>query len=716
MDGVGAARDRASLRTHFELRALTSAPIPELFARAGALVEALTDSRRSVFAFVTDGGAVIDAGRALEGLRPGGEPGAPPLAPTGAVHEVLRERRPVFVDDDQPDVSRAPTVFADARRFTVVPVVDASRVVMVAGVADKPAAYTPFDAETVELVAGTVWQRVQYERTVDALRRSEERLKLALAAANQGIFDVDLVSGDVFVSPEYAAMLGYAPAELQLTAASWIDRVHPEDRDDVERTSRDYLAGRTSELRFECRHRTKDGGWRWLLAVGRIAERDASGRPLRLLGTHTDVEVRRREQEERGHLVASLAQADRLASMGLLAAGVAHEINNPLTYVVLTLEDLREELPKSHRAVQRCLHALAKAVGTDEVVKTLGGDLERIGPPGQADVVERLARANEALRRVKKIVRGLGTFARVDEPDVGAVSLERSIDHALALAHNEIKYRARVKRSLERVPPVVGSESKLAQVFLNLLINAAHAIEAGHLDQNVISVRTWAEGPWVYAEVADTGHGIPAALQPKLFQPFVTTKAAGVGSGLGLSICRRIVEELGGTITFTSTPGEGTRFVLKLVATAPEDVPATEPPMAEPTEEHPRPAGRILVIDDELGVRIAMLRVLQDSCAVLTAASGDEARELLSTDHHFDVIFCDLMMPRTTGMELHAWLAARSPAMASRVVFITGGAFTSEAAAYLARVGNPTLEKPFDRATLLRLTAERIQAARADAH
>jgi anti-sigma regulatory factor (Ser/Thr protein kinase) len=213
------------------------------------------------------------------------------------------------------------------------------------------------------------------------------------------------------------------------------------------------------------------------------------------------------------------------------------------------------------------------------------------------------------------------------------------------------------------LPKIWASEGKLAQVFLNLLINAAHAIDEGDADNNRITLRTWVEGEDVLAEVKDTGKGIPPENLERIFDPFFSTKGPGKGSGLGLAICRSIVAEFEGTIRVESQMGKGTRFVLRFPV-KPDEL---EERCVTGAPGKPQPVtvrGRILVVDDEEVLRRTMQRLLGAEHDVSLAASGAEARSLLERDSSFDLILCDLMMPEMTGMDLHVWLLStiqRSP-------------------------------------------------------
>lgn len=416
-----------------------------------------------------------------------------------------------------------------------------------------------------------------------------------------------------------------------------------------------------------------------------------------------------RDMSQERKLQASVAQADRLASMGMLAASVAHEINNPLSYVLHGLESLSDDLPKLCQGL--CGGRADAGPRGEDGASASSIDATHALRALCDEALERVREALAGTRRIRAITRGLGAFSRVEQSAPEPVDVQVGIEHAIAMAFNELRHRARLVTDFSPVPPVLASEGKLAQVFLNLLINAAHAIEEGKVDENEVRVRTWAEGAWVCAAVSDTGRGILPAHQRQVFEPFFTTKGVGTGTGLGLSICRDLVTGFGGEISFESTPGKGTRFLVKLPGSPDRRVP-TAHDSAEPSPGLPTARGRLLVIDDDDGVRCTIVRILQRDHEVVSASSGEEGRRLLETDQDFEVIFCDLMMPGTSGMDLHRWLLEQAPRVAERVVFVTGGAFTPGASSYLAQVDNPRIEKPFSSASLRRLANERVLWAR----
>jgi PAS domain S-box-containing protein len=377
-------------------------------------------------------------------------------------------------------------------------------------------------------------------------------------------------------------------------------------------------------------------------------------------------------------LQSNLAQSDRLSSIGMLAAGVGHEINNPLTYVLYNLETLSSSLG------------------------SLPTDGSKVSEAVVSELGELASEALDGARRVRNIVRDLKTFSRSSDERVEPISVNNVIESAINMAFNEIKYRARLVKELGQVPSVIGAEGRLAQVFLNLLVNAAHAIDEGDAENNKIRVGTKLDGEDVVIEIADTGCGIPAEIQPYIFEAFYTTKEHGVGTGLGLSISTRIVQSMDGSISVNSTPGEGTAFTIRLPVEARKEIEAKVSSIPAPDWLAPA-RGRVLIVDDDELVRRALKRQLGGFHDVVQATNGKHASSVLEADSNFDVILCDLQMPEMSGMDLHKWLYERNAELASRMVFVTGGAFTPQASAFLKTVPNLWIEKPIDSHNLMEI-------------
>jgi PAS domain S-box-containing protein len=381
-----------------------------------------------------------------------------------------------------------------------------------------------------------------------------------------------------------------------------------------------------------------------------------------------------RDVTEQRQLQTRLTLADRMTSMGTLAAGIAHEINNPLSFVLTNLGFLSEELREQREEVRAML-----------------------------------AEAREGAERVRRIVRQLKAFSRPDEERLEPVDPHTVLDSAVILAANEIKHRARLRREYGPVPRVLGNEGRLCQVFLNLMVNAAQAIPEGAVERNEIRLvtRLGADGR-VVVEVRDTGEGIPQDVQGRIFDPFFTTKPVGVGTGLGLSICHGIITSMSGDISVESEPGQGTtvRVVLPVAEArgAPEE---KKPAQVSPTPSTRR--GRILIVDDEPAVGRALRRILREHDVELVT-SGRQALERLKVDSHFDVVLCDVMMPDLGGKDLYEAVRSTGTGLEERFVFVSGGAFTPGARDFLARVPNVMLEKPFDEAAVKRVVRERVMS------
>jgi CheY-like chemotaxis protein/anti-sigma regulatory factor (Ser/Thr protein kinase) len=276
---------------------------------------------------------------------------------------------------------------------------------------------------------------------------------------------------------------------------------------------------------------------------------------------------------------------------------------------------------------------------------------------------------------------------------------------------NQLCHRARVVETYVPESFVEGNAVRLEQVFVNLLINAAQAIPEGSADRNEVHISVTHEGPSIVVEVRDTGSGIPPHVLGRVFDPFFTTKPRGLGTGLGLPISRSIVTALGGEITVTSTPGLGTTFRVSLPALpVPDDRPSGRPVAADDVRAEPPFRARLLVVDDEPLVADMLRRALADSHDVTVATDAQSALHHILGGQAFDLIFCDLLMPRMSGMDLYARLETERPGVQQRIVFMTGGAFTERASQFLSEVKNPKLAKPFDLKTLEGLVLKTVTA------
>lgn len=435
--------------------------------------------------------------------------------------------------------------------------------------------------------------------------------------------------------------------------------------------------------------------------------RDGGEFPASVLLTRIDIDgtvslqATIRDETEKNALHAEMAGSQRLASMGVLAAGIAHEINNPLTYVLSNLDNLAHQLPSLASDFDEAADPSQAAEDPND-----GRSKQELDASQRALLDDLMVSAEEALsgtRRIGEIVRALVAFSRVERAELGPVNLREPIETALTMCQSEFKHRARVVCDFGSVPPVRASSGKLGQVFLNLLINASQAMEEGDVKRNQISIRTWSDGRQVFTEVADTGKGIAPQHLGKIFDPFFTTRAQGRGSGLGLTMCRHILMQFGGEVSVESEVGRGSRFCVRL--------PALDSPAVAAAPAEPRPAdfrARILVIDDEPLLRRTLKGILGRQHEVVAACSGSEAQEILTQDVAFDLILCDLTMPGITGIELFDWATQRTHGLSEKFVFMTGGAITDASADFLATRVNSTLEKPFQLERLESVVSEQL--------
>lgn len=368
---------------------------------------------------------------------------------------------------------------------------------------------------------------------------------------------------------------------------------------------------------------------------------------------------------ERRQLEAEVAQTDRLRTIATLAAGVAHEVNNPLTFLLFALEE------------------------SDALVS----DAER--DYGRADSLQPLRRyiaeAREGAHRVGQIVRDLRDYSRADATP-STVGLRAAVERAVQLAGPQLKHRAALVIDVDPTLQVSASEGRMVQVFLNLLLNAGNAIPAGGPDRNRIAVEARVEGDVARISFSDTGCGIPEEIRQRVFEPFFTTHAPGEGSGLGLFVCFQYIEEWGGSVQVESDGASWTRFSVTIPLAATPD-PATRS-QREPAQ--PLRLRRVLVVDDEPLVLRGIVHALSETAdEIVTATDGAEARDILLSESRFDAVICDLHMPRMTGSELWAWVERRDADLAARFLFVTGGAFAPAQRTFVVRHQERVLQKPF---------------------
>ena len=493
-----------------------------------------------------------------------------------------------------------------------------------------------------------------------ALRASEMRLAAFMQHAPVGMYLKDLEGRYVMLNPEMANVFR-RPAEAVIGRTP--EDVFPPDEAAMIRSyDREALATGTATVKEEFLSGLDQYAWSMVI---RFPVRDESGRVVQIGGFDVDITNQKRAEAEFRRQREALHQRERLAALGSLLAGVAHELNNPLAVV------------------------LGRAIMLEEDV---------VDPA----VRESLGRLRAAAERCARIVRSFLALARQKPRESKPIDVRLVLDAALEILASNLRSSGAeiIREDMPGLPLVIGDEDELHQVFLNLIVNAMQALEARPLASAGSSEprRLWIgtgtrseDGAKVVAiEIADNGPGIPPLLRRQIFDPFFTTKPSGTGTGLGLSVCHRIVVDHGGTIGADERPGGGARFLVTLPAWhAGLDQPASAPSIMESN------GGDILVVDDEAEVVLMLEELLQkEGHRVATAPDGAVALELMR-DRRFDAILCDFRMPLLDGPGLAQVLATTRPELVDRLLFMTGDVLRATAA-LPPNLCAQVLEKPLD--------------------
>ncbi len=474
------------------------------------------------------------------------------------------------------------------------------------------------------------------ERTQD-LRKSEERLHLALDGADLGMWDWDMTTDKVYFSPRYLSMLGYELNELPNTLATWNNLLHPDDKAWVNKVVLDCLTQEDSNWSIECRLRQKDGTYRWILGRGKVVEYDRNNKPIRAAGTHLDINDQKQGELERTKLEVRLTQAQKMEAIGTLAGGIAHDFNNILTPILGYAEMVQYGLPKESELWAN-----------------------------QQEVLN-------AADRAKNLVKQILAFSRQSEHERKPLQIHLIVKEAIKLLRASIPTTIEIREDIDtKSGTALADPTQIHQILMNLCTNAYHAmretggilaveltqIEIERADTKVTALHL-APGSYLLLKISDTGTGMDRTTVDRIFDPYFTTKKKGEGTGMGLSVVHGIVKSHGGHITVYSEPGQGTSFQIYLprIATSSTEF------EAKLKEDIPLGKERILIVDDEetvvrmeqqmlehLGYKVTAMINCEEALHAFTAQADD-----------FDLIITDMTMPHMTGAELSQKILAIRP-------------------------------------------------------
>lgn len=368
-----------------------------------------------------------------------------------------------------------------------------------------------------------------------------------------------------FVSNNACNVLGYRPEEMLADPNFWFDHIHPDDAPNIfSSLAQLFVEGERS---YEYRFRAADGEYHWMHDNLRLI-RDEHGTPVEVIGSLSDISARKRMEQEQECLIArlreahdQLLQSEKMASIGQLAAGIAHEINNPIGFVNSNMGSLKKYVNKLLAVVG----AYGRLVGQMAPGSALAARIDGIAREADLDflkddLADLVSESLDGLKRVREIVQALKDFSHVGESNWQPAHLHAGLDSTLTIVANEIKYKATVEKRYGELPEIMCLPSQLNQVFMNLLVNAAHAIG----EHGLITISTGVDGDWVWVAISDTGCGIPPENLTRIFEPFFTTKPVGSGTGLGLSLSYSTVSKHGGRIDVDSKLDVGTTFTVRL--------------------------------------------------------------------------------------------------------------------------------------------------------
>ncbi len=486
-----------------------------------------------------------------------------------------------------------------------------------------------------------------------ALHASEALWKLALESAGDGVWDWNLVTGEEFFSVGIKRMFGYEESDIANLSVEFDSRTHPDDIPQMLADRQAHFDGRLPAYRNEHRIQCKDGSWKWVLSRGMVISRDEDGRPLRMVGTHTDITEHKLAEAQQRALEMQLRESQKMEAIGTLAGGVAHDFNNLLAAILGNLVLAREDVGEGH--------------------------------PAQ----ESLTEINRAAIRARQLVQQILTFSRRQTQEMVRQPLTPLVEEALGLMRSLLPAGIKlVARLPGRGLPVLADATQMQQVLMNLCTNAWQAM-GGQPGDITVALREVSldaskalqlggvpSGAYACLSVADNGPGMDEDTQRRIFEPFFTTKAPGAGTGLGLAVVHGIVKAHRGAIQLRSRPGEGARFDVYLPLTS-DAAQGNEPAMRDaptpPTSEAAVPGKHVIYIDDYEALVFLVGRLLRkQGYRASTFESGEAALDWLRAhpQEPVDLVVTDQNMPGLSGVEVAHLVRDLRPAL--RVAIVSG--------------------------------------------
>ena len=527
------------------------------------------------------------------------------------------------------------------------------------------------------------------KRLEDDLLVSEERFRLSMDATSDGVWDWDIQTGNVYYSPGYVRMLGYASTDIPEHVNSWLDLIHPDDKEQAFKKNKECIENRVESFAVEFRMQAKNGEWKWILGRGHAVSRDGSGRAMRMIGTHQDITERKQAEQERESLQSQLLQAQKMESVGILAGGLAHDFNN--------------------------------------LLHTMRGNVELISKNESLDpqVRTRLQTVTKSMDRGGQLVQQLLLFSRKAESRKMHVDLNQEVEGLVRILERTIPKMIALELHLAAEAwPLLADPVQVEQVLLNLVNNAVDAMPEGGrltietdnmvLDEDFVRTLPGAvAGRYVRLTVSDTGCGMDEKTLKHVFDPFFTTKEVDKGTGLGLASAYGIVKAHGGFILCSSEVGSGTTFRVYLPATdtfkTVSDTPHQPEAKIKANMDGDNDVRTILVVDDEPTIRELTQEALEDfGYTVLNAASGEEAlRAYRECGHIIDLVLLDLNMPGMGGHKCLHELQRFDPAV--KVIIASGYAVNSSGKDSLLCGAKGFIGKPYQLKELAAMVREVLE-------